>query len=889
MQLLFKCVPEHHDPQTHRAQVNSSPFPCPRHVMSWRFCPLEDAVSLQHVPETLPQQSKKRKWCTLDLDESEGPPQPQQCDPRPVGSRDARSVNHKWCQLDIGDDVPVPPPPAPVGPRSRGSRKRSWSQLDLQDAGEDEHPVRTHDWRQLELHEGERAPPVAQVKQASLSSSTLSFLSNLPTKKVLNSYDKNGMDPGRIREVLRASCTCKPKCGDKFTFKDILHLCCVYHQMLEGDRQYLLHTMYTGEAASQVSGPEVQGRRTRHDWYILGHKLCVHAFCTLLGISSRKLYKDVRLAIDARRNLDDAGRLCPRSTPQLDMCHHFFRQLYTSAAEVLPVSLPRSGGNPEDSSDDEQDELDGWSPDRPLVDIVGDSIGDLDPTRLTPRQLPLFSMADLYWQFQAWFEAYQGGEQQVEDDPEDDVEGDETSHPAGHRIPSRQTFSRAWYHSWFKVLRLKFPSDHSCCQTCFELREKTYRTWAPLHQKLHWARMWRDHLRDQYMDRVLYWNLRFVSRSFDSTVLVIIIDSMDRKKAVWPKYAFNRKPHEIEALKPRPRMTVTGGVAHGWCTGIFIAQETLTHGSNAYVEVLCQLLDKVAELCRVQGRRFPVHLVLQADNTVAQTKNQYAAAFCSQMVGMQKFSTVTLNFLMVGHTHEDIDQLFALICQYVIRRHRWQTPEEFMRIVQESLAQKIAEKNEVLIVRGLRCIRNYAHWLEPQRITLYGCWGNRDGFEAPHSFAFKKRSDLSVDELEQVRGRRVRGFQEHPEDVFCCIKAYMRDKRLQQAPLLVLPQSRRDRVQGRPDRVEPVNMTDGRADQLLTIAFVLEKEHYQLYRAAQALRELARSRAAAPALPAPGWLEEPPVAPPPVVDVGNEYFGHLPDISWHMHARFHRI
>ena len=351
---------------------------------------------------------------------------------------------------------------------------------------------------------------------------------------------------------------------------------------------------------------------------------------------------------------------------------------------------------------------------------------------------------------------------------------------------------------------------------------------------------------------------------------MIIIDSMDRKKAVWPKFRFNRKPHEIESLKPRPRMTVTGGMAHGWCTGIFIAQETMSHGSNAYVEVLCQLLDKVVELCRVQGRSFPVHLVLQADNTVAQTKNQYAAAFCSQMVGMQKFTTVTLNFLMVGHTHEDIDQLFALLCQYVIRRHRWETPGEFQRLVQASLAQKVADKGEVLVVRGLSCIRNYAQWLEPQRTTLYGCWGNRDGFEAPHSFAFKKRSDLRADEVAQVQGRRVRGFEEHPEDVFCCIKAYMRDKRLQQPPLLVLPQSRRDRVQGRPNTVEPINMTDDRAAQLETIANIIEKEHYGYYRAAHELRELARSRVAPP-LPAPGWLEEPPVAPPPVVDVGNEF------------------
>ena len=76
----------------------------------------------------------------------------------------------------------------------------------------------------------------------------------------------------------------------------------------------------------------------------------------------------------------------------------------------------------------------------------------------------------------------------------------------------------------------------------------------------------------------------FASREFDSFVLTIIIDSMDKKKAVWPKYDFNQKPQLIEGLKLRPRMTVTGGIAHGWCTGIFITQATLSHGSNAYVE-----------------------------------------------------------------------------------------------------------------------------------------------------------------------------------------------------------------------------------------------------------------------------------------------------------------
>ena len=76
----------------------------------------------------------------------------------------------------------------------------------------------------------------------------------------------------------------------------------------------------------------------------------------------------------------------------------------------------------------------------------------------------LFSMSDVYWQFQAWFEVYRGDEPQVEDDPEDDAEGDGISHPAGSKMPSRQTFSRAWHHSWSKVIRLTFPPEPTCCQ-----------------------------------------------------------------------------------------------------------------------------------------------------------------------------------------------------------------------------------------------------------------------------------------------------------------------------------------------------------------------------------------------------------------------------------------
>ena len=52
----------------------------------------------------------------------------------------------------------------------------------------------------------------------------------------------------------------------------------------------------------------------------------------------------------------------------------------------------------------------------------------------------------------------------------------------------------------------------------------------------------------------------------------------------------------------------------------------------------------------------------------------------------------------------------------------------------------------------------------------------------------------------------------------------MRDKRLQQPPVLILPQGRCDRVLGRPNAVEPINMSNERANQLEAMATVIERD-----------------------------------------------------------------
>ena len=74
------------------------------------------------------------------------------------------------------------------------------------------------------------------------------------------------------------------------------------------------------------------------------------------------------------------------------------------------------------------------------------------------------------------------------------------------------------------------------------------------------------------------------------------------------------------------------------------------------------------------------------DNTYKDNKNRYVMAYCNMLVDLGVFERVELNFLPVGHTHCDVDQLFSRIA---------------------------------VALRGFYCL-NFAHLLEVFLSKLYG-------------------------------------------------------------------------------------------------------------------------------------------------------------------------
>ncbi len=268
--------------------------------------------------------------------------------------------------------------------------------------------------------------------------------------------------------------------------------------------------------------------------------------------------------------------------------------------------------------------------------------------------------------------------------------------------------------------------------------------------------------------------------------------------------------------------------------------------------------------------------MIQSDNTVAQAKNSIVTEFLAYLVSKGFFRTVTLNFLMVGHTHEDIDQLFGLMIQMACRKGHWQTPEELMSFLAKELESNFRNKGEEFFVERTAGVRAFCKWMQPLRCKIYNCFGNRDGVEAPHSFAFKLGQDLAPREAAMCTGVP------ESQGTYCCVKTYMRDLQLQQPPELLLGalDVERELATSEPTTVLPLHPLAAVAISGFLQLSALCKNQYDMPLAGAALHHLAVNRDVA--LPRDRWLDCAGRRPADVVDSGNIYFPHLPETSWRL-------
>ena len=357
----------------------------------------------------------------------------------------------------------------------------------------------------------------------------------------------------------------------------------------------------------------------------------------------------------------------------------------------------------------------------------------------------------------------------------------------------------------------------------------------------------------------------------ENSILTIIIDSMDKSKLVWPQYGF-QQPKCLDKLL-RPRMVLTAAIAHGWTTEFFLTDDEVTsHGASHFCDVLTKTLERVASIAEKEGRDMPRHLCVQSDNTTAQAKNSLVGKFLANLTASFRFETSTLNFLTVGHPHEDVDLAFGVVLAIVLKRFRIQCPQELATMIEIGMADWAAKRGEECHCTVRHQILDFSTWLDGQGVVLHSCWVTRHGIQAPHSFAYKRRSGLTDAELAATERRA----DDHDGDVYCVVKHRMHSVHPNSRPVLVLPRARFLSVPTRsPLHWESPNLlSTARMQSLLRLADALQNmtddwgPNFSYFRAAAALRELVHARSGG--VVPPSWLDRPaPPDQPLVRDTGN--------------------
>ena len=499
---------------------------------------------------------------------------------------------------------------------------------------------------------------------------------------------RRATNAGRIQELLQnKACPC---CGKVDACTQVSPAFAqaaaeTYWSMSDAERAMVMYSMY-----SQASGrDEKTGKCSfKHVRWMMGTiQVCFLMFCKILGTGTTTVRKYVN------------GTWSPKvvHTKEKSASHFvdfFFMSLYQSAAEPMPhvaaLGRPRKDPDPDfehpempslnagDPLNPEEQET--WTVQPPPVEmysklaaVAHDSSSDIG---LPCRFLPNMPLIHFYWLLVSSWDNVQalthfpvskssahgaesrssrssanGAESRSSRSSANGAESRSSAAESSWGVPSYNTFRRRYAQVWERHLIVRKASQHAQCQTCWDLQQRINKR-SSMRDKLEAVRALGQHYADQYADRCLYWALRHASRMRDN-ILVVIIDAMDKAKFAWPRLPWGRLPTSLAGLI-RPRLSLTAAIAHGYVTNFFLSSERVNHGPDCFLEQLFTTIQDVEDVCRERGWDMPEHLVVQADNTVAQCKNNWANLAIAFLVMTRKFKSATMNYLMVGHTHEDI-------------------------------------------------------------------------------------------------------------------------------------------------------------------------------------------------------------------------------------------
>ncbi|CAG2239875.1 unnamed protein product [Mytilus edulis] len=205
------------------------------------------------------------------------------------------------------------------------------------------------------------------------------------------------------------------------------------------------------------------------------------------------------------------------------------------------------------------------------------------------------------------------------------------------------------------------------------------------------------HHRQQQLEREAYYVRRGMAEMRPDEYVSIILDGMDQNKTDLPHYVKWNNPNGAGALKLRTH--VVGSIVHGRGKQYFLDYNQFKHDTNLTLSCLLRILQKEAK-----EKQLPPTLFVQLDNTCRENKNKYFVGMMAYLVKKKIVKEVWMSFLIVGHTHEDVDQSFSKI-SHKLRTNDAITLPELHTLIRES-------QSPLPEIEDTRGVWNISSWLE---------------------------------------------------------------------------------------------------------------------------------------------------------------------------------
>ncbi|GBG93155.1 hypothetical protein CBR_g59742 [Chara braunii] len=188
----------------------------------------------------------------------------------------------------------------------------------------------------------------------------------------------------------------------------------------------------------------------------------------------------------------------------------------------------------------------------------------------------------------------------------------------------------------------------------------------------------------------------------------LIIDGMDQSKTLLPH--FRRLPKDSRVKEESfVKVRVVGAKVLGLATK---ASATLFF-DNFKSDSNCMLTVLHRRICELPIP-FPRVLYLNLDNTTKENKKKYVVSYLFYLVKINIFTKVKLNFLLVGHTDEDIDQMFSCFSRRLNLQSAFDLPE-LKHVIRESYTNEVGK---AVVLERMTETYDWKEFVEPHLLKV---------------------------------------------------------------------------------------------------------------------------------------------------------------------------